>query len=106
MSNSQIHQPQLFPASPLVHKAEWMSNEEQVSLKKNAKDQEGRILAYFELHIKGSPSQVFAAVAKPGEPITSIRRAISNLTKDGRLIKTDELRKGQGASEHVWRLSK
>jgi hypothetical protein len=101
-----MNQPQLFPVAPLAHKVSFMPSEEQAAIKANAKDQEGRILAYFELHIKGSPSQVFAAVAKPGEPITSIRRAISNLTKDGKLVKTDELRKGQGASEHVWRLAR
>ena len=37
-------------------------------------------------------------------PITSIRRAISTLTKQGKLTKTNELRKGRyGKKEHVWK---
>ena len=37
-------------------------------------------------------------------PITSIRRAISTLTKQGNLTKTDELRKGKyGKKTHTWK---
>ena len=40
-------------------------------------------------------------------PITSIRRAITTLTKRGYLIKSDEMKKGlYGVSEYVWRLNK
>lgn len=39
-------------------------------------------------------------------PITSIRRALSTLTKAGKLTKTDELRMGEyGKYEHVWRIN-
>ena len=39
-------------------------------------------------------------------PITSIRRALTNLTKQGKLIKTDEKRIGMyGRSEYVWKLN-
>jgi|TARA_Y100000310_G_scaffold135869_2_gene134789 hypothetical protein len=39
-------------------------------------------------------------------PITSIRRAINTLTKDGKLAKTDELRTGgHGKKTHVWKLN-
>tara|TARA_R110000824_G_scaffold55632_11_gene153138 strand:+ start:1639 stop:1935 length:297 start_codon:yes stop_codon:yes gene_type:complete len=39
-------------------------------------------------------------------PITSIRRAINTLTKDGKLTKTSELRRGDyGKKCHVWRLN-
>ena len=38
-------------------------------------------------------------------PITSIRRAMSTLTKSDKLTKTSELRKGiYGKSEHVWKV--
>jgi len=39
-------------------------------------------------------------------PITSIRRAISTLTKHGNLAKTSELREGNyGKKTHTWRFS-
>ena len=38
-------------------------------------------------------------------PITSVRRAITDLTKDGKLIKTNNLRKGRyGKMTYTWRL--
>ena len=38
-------------------------------------------------------------------PITSVRRAMTNLTKDGKLIKTKNLRKGgYGKLTYTWRL--
>jgi Fe2+ or Zn2+ uptake regulation protein len=38
-------------------------------------------------------------------PITSIRRALSTLTKAGKLTKTDELRLGPWKkNEHVWKI--
>mgnify|MGYP003633896032 FL=1 len=40
-------------------------------------------------------------------PITSIRRAMTTLTRKGMLIKTDKLTEGQyGKPEHCWRLAK
>lgn len=39
-------------------------------------------------------------------PITSIRRAISTLTDQGKLTKTDMLRKGQyGKKTHTWKIA-
>jgi len=39
-------------------------------------------------------------------PITSIRRAISTLTKRGNLTKTDELREGKyGKKTHAWQFA-
>jgi len=39
-------------------------------------------------------------------PATSIRRAITNLTKAGKLIKTDSMEMGgYGKLEHTWKLS-
>ena len=40
-------------------------------------------------------------------PITSIRRAMTNLTKKGKLVKTDIMDIGKyGKPEHCWRLAK
>lgn len=42
----------------------------------------------------------------PGTPITSIRRALTNLKKDGRINKLDEFKKGPyGMNEHFYQLS-
>ena len=54
-----------------------------------------------------SPSQLFNLLSKDGRnwPLTSIRRAISNLTRDGKLIKTDKKCKGlYGRDEFIWRV--
>ena len=52
-----------------------------------------------------SPSQVWRAVSKKW-PITSCRRAMTNLTKAGKLVKTGEKRLGEyGRAECVWRMA-
>lgn len=50
-----------------------------------------------------SPSQVLSYFPAPQPPLTSIRRAISTLTKAGALVKTEAKRKGMfGRSEFCW----
>jgi len=40
-------------------------------------------------------------------PITSIRRAMTNLTKDNKLVKTDVMKDGPyGKKVHCWKLNK
>lgn len=52
-----------------------------------------------------SPSQILEYVFKNRVPITSVRRAMSNLTRDGKLTKTDIKRKGiYGRPECCWKL--
>jgi hypothetical protein len=52
-----------------------------------------------------SPSQVWRAVSKKW-PITSCRRAMTNLTNAGKLVKTGEKRVGEfGRNEGVWKLA-
>lgn len=56
-----------------------------------------------------SPSEVHANYPLPPgallPPLTSIRRAITTLTKAGALVKTETKRKGvYGRMEHVWTL--
>lgn len=87
------------------------TNESGTTLKNNvakAKSQEEKILLFCErnkLFIKGiTPSQIYGFV--DNYPITSIRRALTNLTKQGKLIKTNEKRIGMyGRSEYVWKLN-
>tara|TARA_R110002012_G_C11575404_1_gene604830 strand:+ start:285 stop:602 length:318 start_codon:yes stop_codon:yes gene_type:complete len=72
---------------------------------KKARSQEELIYSYFLTYGNPlSPSQVLEKL-KLNCPITSVRRAITNLTLENKIIKTDEKVKGiYGKSEHLWRL--
>ena len=82
------------------------TNESGATLKNNvakAKSQEEEILNYFKFEIESTP---FTILLDFDYPITSIRRALTNLTKQGKLIKTNEKRIGMyGRSEYVWKLN-
>lgn len=75
---------------------------------KKAVTQQDRILEWFKTYEqRASPSKVLRVVF-PGEhiPITSIRRAMTNLTDAGELVKTDKQVKGSyGRNEYQWRLA-
>lgn len=67
--------------------------------------QENYILAFFK-HEKEpmSPSMVHKAFNNAW-PLTSVRRAITNLSTDGELVKTNDKVTGiYGKPEHLWRL--
>lgn len=80
---------------------------------KTADTQENIIQDFFNKH----PQEKFTAsdlehILKseerigPGTPITSIRRALTNLKNDGRINKLDEFKKGPyGMNEHYYQLS-
>ena len=72
---------------------------------KKARSQEELIYSYFLTYGNPlSPSQVLEQL-KLNCPLTSVRRAITNLTLENKIIKTDEKVKGiYGKSEHLWRL--
>ena len=76
--------------------------------RRNARTQEGRIEAFFRGLPDGkalAPSQVHGFVGGRS-PLTSIRRAITNLTERGVLERTDEKVTGPyGKAEYRWRLS-
>ena len=88
------------------------TNESGTTLKNNvakAKSQEVNLYnlikrydCFIECGI--TPSQAYNI--QVNYPITSIRRALTNLTKQGKLIKTNEKRIGMyGRSEYVWKLN-
>ena len=53
---------------------------------------------------EATPSRVHAYVLT-ASPLTSIRRALSTLTDDGYLVKTEEQKMGPfGHPEHVWKI--
>jgi hypothetical protein len=66
-------------------------------------EQEQAVLAFFAAGGEWSPSQVWQRVL-PFAPLTSVRRAITNLTRSGRLVKTSQQRTGPyGRPECIWR---
>lgn len=71
------------------------------------KTQEAKILKCFHYYETSlSPSMVLN-MTKLRCPITSIRRAMTNLSNEGKLIKTDKKVKGlYGKQEHLWSLPK
>lgn len=83
--------------------------EHQQSVTKASK-QEEIILAYFKLHPAEelTPFEVQEAVALTGVPITSIRRAMSNLTFKDKLIKTKNQKDGiyKNKKNFCWKLNK
>lgn len=77
---------------------------------RDAKKQEEAIYTLFEK--SGgcySPSQVTQLMERAGRvwPITSVRRAMTDLTDAGKLEKTEETVRGQwGKPEYKWKLKK
>lgn len=93
------------------------TNEQGKNLSKsigNAYNQEKMILEFFQRssNLTYSPEEVWKCLYVPVNgvakvPLTSVRRAISNLTTKGKLIKTDHQVKGMyGKQINVWRLNK
>jgi hypothetical protein len=72
-----------------------------------AKTQEEKVLAFYSIdkYHNMSPSYVHSNIL-PYAPLTSVRRAISNLTKQGKLVKTKHMVDGPyGKKEYCWRLA-
>lgn len=87
------------------HQSTPLSSQELANAIRSARYQDQAILAVFSAGIAGTPSQVHSILVRMGRawPITSIRRAITNLEHDEKLVKTDELRRGPfGKVEHLW----
>ena len=72
-----------------------------------AKTQEQKIINCFKQYETPlSPSMVLS-ISGLNCPITSIRRAMTNLSNEGKLIKTDVKMEGMyGKQEHLWCLPK
>ncbi|HDY67490.1 MAG TPA: hypothetical protein ENH85_06850 [Candidatus Scalindua sp.] len=80
------------------------SGERLTELKKNAKTQQEKILQYFFQNsiYCFTPFEIQAHLL-PNNPITSIRRAITNLTTQGHLIKEKEQKvEKYGGKNNVW----
>ena len=71
----------------------------------DAVKQDEYIMKLFEHYKILSPSQCHAMVPDSW-PLTSVRRAISNLSKEGKLFKTGKLTIGlYGKSENKWSIA-
>mgnify|MGYP003139740317 CR=1 FL=1 len=79
------------------------SGEELKQSQRKTRSQESEIYRIFLFELEPlTPSEVFKKM-KQRCPLTSVRRAITNLTKSGDLKKTDETRRGiYGKKEHAW----
>jgi hypothetical protein len=81
------------------------SGEKLTELKQNAKTQQEKILWYFFMNKDHAytPFEIQVCVL-PNAPITSIRRAITNLTTQGQLIRTDAKKEEQyGVMNYKWK---
>ena len=87
----------------LAHEGETLRRYEQ-----KAMSQDEVILNAFYLLPSDcgyTPSEALACLL-PNAPLTSVRRSMNTLTKQGKLIKTDETRMGPyNRPETVWRLA-
>ena len=82
-----------------------LSGQMLLDFENKADNQEERILAIFKASNLLTPSQVWNAYGNKQTPITSIRRGITNLSNDGKLIKTTNKKIGMyGRPESVYQL--
>jgi hypothetical protein len=71
--------------------------------------QEEKIVSYFKKHPSAqlTPFEVRDLVFDQSVPVTSVRRAMTNLTDKSILKKTDAMRTGRhGKKNHTWKLVK
>lgn len=77
--------------------------------KQSAISQDEYILALFDFysHRRFTPFDIQKAYRLRDTPITSIRRSLNTLTKQGKLIKLDQTVPGKyGRPNHLWTLAK
>lgn len=90
------------------HKTVPISERELAVRTKKANDQDRLVLRHFQQspNERFSPSQVWTTAFNPQvTPLTSIRRAVTNLTAAGHLEKLEETVQGlYGSREGLWRL--
>lgn len=84
------------------------SGQQLIDFEQKAQTQEELILSCFKQYNKIDliPDEVQDLCWLSETPITSIRRAITNLTKQGKLIKTTNQRKGRyGKMTYAWKIN-
>ena len=90
------------------HNTNKLTNDELKEANDKAFTQEEAILDIFEdKEVRLTPSDVWVIYCRDFKdvPLTSIRRAITNLTHRYKLYKCDDMRKGMyGKMEHCWKI--
>jgi hypothetical protein len=88
-----------------------LSGIELFEAERSAQSQEDKILLFFQNNPGNySPSKIHEILVVNKiihrlTPITSIRRAITNLTNNSQLLMTEEMKEGPlGKPEHQWRI--
>lgn len=87
------------------HNTAGLTGRQLIAAARVARGQEAAVLDVFRAAGRPlSPSEVHARM--PGRVLlTSVRRAISNLTQAGALVKLDQMQSGPfGMPEHLWAL--
>jgi hypothetical protein len=81
-----------------------LQGEQLLLFEEKTKTQAERILEFMRFtKRKHTPSQIHQQVFGQSVPITSVRRAMTDLTDDGHLYKTDIMVDGPyGNKEHCW----
>ena len=80
---------------------------ELTQLDARAQTQEQAVLNFFRQNVGRmfTPSEIHQRLFTPATPLTSVRRAITNLTEAGHITKTDIRTLGPyGVAEHCWYL--
>jgi hypothetical protein len=99
-------QPDLFgdSSAPSFHNTTAIRGTELAKASAKARSQEDAVLKFFKARAGKymTPEDAAAAVSAKA-PLTSVRRCISDLTKQGLLRKTSQMKKGRyGARIHYW----
>ncbi len=96
---------QSLTSNPSYHNTTKLDGEELIQREAKARKQDDVVLDVFRRHQRSafSPEMIWNMTGQSC-PLTSIRRSISNLTKAGHLIKTDQKKVGMyGAKSYLWK---
>ena len=99
----------LFDKTPLIHKADHFTEEQKTKSRKSAESQEARIMAQWKSFPEDdrTATDFWCALRNGNEPLTSFRRALTNLKDQNKVEKLDKLTMGMfGKNEHLWRLKR
>jgi len=92
----------------MYHNTTESTGSELLEYEDKALRQEKRILAFLKLDSNRAitPSTACRWIFKDSVPITSVRRALTNLTNSGEIVKTNVQTRGPyGRPEFIWELA-
>jgi predicted ArsR family transcriptional regulator len=95
--------------SRAYHDTTNTSRADVAQYEQRAQRQDELVRALFRKHspFPLSPSQAHRALGETFGPLTSLRRAVTNLERDGVLEKLEQTVRGKyGRPEHLWRLKR